>query len=255
MKLPKKEAERLLALAVKATDEVERFLRANPESTKVMSQQGRDIKILGDHAAEKILVRVLKDESPFVILSEESGIISNSSHEYRWIIDPIDGSYNFNRGIPVCCTSVALWNADSPVLGVIRDLSRPEVFSGIVGVGAWVNGQKVTVSHIDEKSNGVICAGLPVSADLSSSYFTRLSERLREYKKVRFFGSAALSVAYVGSGRAEVYYEEGIALWDVAAGLAIVEAAGGKFQIRPKSKEYTLEVIASNGRMANELDP
>ena len=215
---------------------------------KVEQDLDRDVKIAADKKLESSIIEHLIKETRFPILSEETGAVKKSSNnsKYHWIIDPLDGSLNFSRGIPISCVSIALWEGMEPLLGVVYDFNRNETFSGIVGEGAWLNKKPITVSNITEKSKAVLCTGFPVSTDFSRESIFEFSEKIREFKKVRLLGSAALSLAYVACGRADIYFENDIKIWDVAAGLALVKAAGGAVKYSPTSKKNVLGVKASN---------
>jgi myo-inositol-1(or 4)-monophosphatase len=219
----------------------------------VESSVNRDVKLKADRDAEDVIVSILRESSPHAVLSEESGWIEGSQTDgLRWIVDPLDGSFNFLRGIPVCCVSIALWRDDEPLLGVIHDIHSGEAFSGIVGRGAWLGSASIHVSSIDKPSNAVMCTGYPVSTDFSRSALLQYVEQVRGYKKIRLLGSAALSLAYLAAGRVDAYYERGIKIWDVAAGLAIVKAAGGAIAhtaVDPAAHIFIVE--ASNGLLTH----
>jgi myo-inositol-1(or 4)-monophosphatase len=192
----------------------------------------RDVKINGDLLSEVIIVESLQLHSPFPILSEEAGIIGEPSKEqYLWIVDPLDGSLNYSQGIPLCCISIGLWKANSPVLGVIHDFYRNELFSGIIGEGAWLNETSIKISETTKKKEAILCTGFPINTDFSEEGIIKFVKKIQAYKKIRLIGSAALSLAYVSCGRVDAYIEENIMLWDVGAGCAIVKAAGGEIQI------------------------
>jgi len=236
-----------LRLAIRAAREAGTLLLTS--GTGKVTHIDRDIKLEADRRAEKIILDILTKDSTFAILAEESGFRAGTqlTDSLRWIIDPLDGSSNFQRQIPLCCVSVALWRGLEPVLGVIYDFNRDELFSGIVGEGAELNQSKIQVSGTTETSQATLCTGFPVSTDFSPVALSKSIDLVRQYKKVRLFGSAALSLAYVAVGRVDAYREQDIRLWDVAAGLALVQAAGGKFEMQRSSVENAFHVAASNG--------
>jgi myo-inositol-1(or 4)-monophosphatase len=233
--------------------------RAAREAGNLLSTSGsgkvthvdRDIKLEADGRAERVILDMLGMESAFAILAEETGFRSgvDASDPLCWIVDPLDGSSNFERHIPLCCVSVALWRGLEPVLGVIYDFNRDELFSAIVGQGAELNGEKIQVSVTAEASRATLCTGYPVSTDFSPAALNEAISEVRRYKKIRMLGSAALSLAYVAAGRADVYREKDIRWWDVAAGLALVRAAGGSFQMHASQVEHAFHVHASNGHL------
>src|SRR6266851_4415081 len=224
-------------LAEHAARSAGRSLRARSDLT-VLSSKGKDIKLAADRQSEQMIVDVLRSNSTFSILSEETGEIGESPalHQPRWLVDPIDGSYNYKRGIPACCVSIALWTSQAPLLGVIYDFTREELFSAIVGEGAWLNRDRLQITVARRRREAVLFTGFPVGSKRTASDLGRLAREMSAYKKVRMIGSAALSLAYVACGRGDVYHEDGIMLWDVAAGLALLRAAGGRFVLKPYSR-------------------
>ena len=201
-------------------------------SRQIHQSHSRDVKINGDFLSESIIVDSLQQHSSFPILSEEAGIIGEiDSEQYLWIVDPLDGSLNYSQGIPLCCISIALWKGEEPVLGVIFDFFREELFSGLIGEGAWLNESTIKISETTKRKEAILCTGFPVRTDFSEERITQFVNQVRAYKKVRLLGTAALSLAYVACGRVDAYMEENIMLWDVGAGCAIVKAAGGEIQI------------------------
>jgi myo-inositol-1(or 4)-monophosphatase len=221
-----------------------------PDSDKnITANLGRDVKLEGDIRLNQLIVRRLQENTPYAVLSEEEGFSKGKldNKEYLWIVDPLDGSLNFSRGIPLFCISIALWREMEPLLGVIYDFNRDEMFTGLVAEGAWLNGMPIKVSDVVEESEAVLCTGFPVSTDFSEPALLNFVKDIQSYRKVRLLGSAALSLAYVASGRADAYYENDIAIWDVAAGIAIVKAAGGVVHFRPSEINNRLIVRAANG--------
>jgi len=239
----------LLDLAANvATNAVEELLGEAEEYREIEKDLERDVKILGDRKLERLIVERLLEESVYPVLSEEAGFTNESEDRegYWWIVDPLDGSLNFSRGIPISCISIGFWKGFEPVLGVVYDFNRKEIFSGVVGEGAWVNGSPIRVSEVAEKRNAVLCTGFPVGTDFSEKALLSFVRRVKEFKKVRLLGSAAISLAYVACGKADVYMENDIKIWDVAAGLALVKAAGGVVQYSRTDLENGLKVKASN---------
>jgi myo-inositol-1(or 4)-monophosphatase len=215
---------------------------------EIITDLRRDIKIKADVRLNKIIIDRLKKESPYPVLSEEGGFSENKSgdNEFHWIVDPLDGSLNFSRTIPLCCISIALWKEMDPLVGVVYDFNRDEMFVGLVGTGAWLNDKPMKVGKVAEKKNAILCTGFPVNTDFSENALLSFVKKIQSYKKVRLFGSAALSLAYVASGRADFYWENDISMWDVAAGVAIVKAAGGIVQFSATQTEKQFVVKAGN---------
>lgn len=249
-----KEREKLLLLASQtAAGAVRQVIRSTKGLRRVKADIARDVKIRADYEIEEFIIGSLSRKTDFAILSEERGLIDGKDgHDgYRWIIDPLDGSLNFSRGIPLYCISIGLWKGMEPVLGVVLDVTRNEAFSGIVGKGTRLNGLPVKVSRTSDRSKAVLCTGFPVSTDFSQASLLGFVEDVRNFKKIRLLGSAALSLAYVACGRADFYEENNIKIWDVAAGLALVRAAGGIIDITPTDIRDAFEVKASNKHLLN----
>jgi myo-inositol-1(or 4)-monophosphatase len=206
-----------------------------------------DLKLQADREAETLILDMLRRESMLPILSEEAGSISGSESSLRWIVDPLDGTINFSRGIPASCVSIGLWDGGSPLLGIIHDFNRDETFRGLVGKGAWLNGSPVQVSDIEQKQKAILFTGFPARADLSDAALKVFMANVRDYRKVRWIGSAALSLAYVACGRGDVYAEKGIMIWDIAGALPVLAAAGGQYRMEPHGVAY--DILATNGRL------
>ena len=236
-----------LEIAKKAALMAGDFLLQSQETTKdIRIESTRDIKINADIQSEEIIISHLKSQSDFSIISEEAGFLKGGDSESSWIIDPLDGSLNYLRGVPICCVSIGLWQGDIPVLGVVYDFNRQELFSGISNKKAWVNDQILKVSNTTQKEKAILCTGFPINTDFSSEGLLNFVNNIRSYKKVRLLGSAALSIAYVASGRTDVYEEKDIMIWDVAGAIPILLGAGGKIKKDKTSKSNSFHVIASN---------
>ncbi len=215
----------------------------------------RDVKILADNELDRFIVEQLSQISEFPVLSEESGLsqASNSKENYRWIVDPLDGSMNFSREIPICCISIAFWQDMNPLIGVVYDFNRDELFTGIVGEGAWLNDSPICVSSTENTSNAILATGFPVSSNFSQKNLYKFVNNIKTYKKIRLLGSAALSLAYVSSGRVDIYQENDIKIWDVAAGIAIVRAAGGETQLIQSKVKEIVTVRATNSNLTLKI--
>jgi len=235
--------ENNLNLAVKASLEAGKYLK-NLRDKKIISNIGRDIKLVADKISEEIILAYLK-KTRYSILSEENGFIKKGGR-IQWIVDPLDGSFNFYRGIPNCAVSVALWRDMEPLIGIIYDFNRNNLYKGIIGQSASLNNKKIQVSNVLDKNQAVICTGFPSHLEYLTENLSDFYGKIKTFKKTRLLGSATLSLAYVASGKADAYHEKGIRTWDVAAGLALVKAAGGSFQIERLNKN-TFDVFASNG--------
>ena len=216
----------------------------------VLSDRGRDIKMQADRDAEKSILTHLS-ASGFPVLAEESGAHGDVlGSKPVWVVDPLDGTMNFSREIPFYGVSIALLVAGEPVLGVIHDVTRGETFSGIVGEGCWLNGAPVRVSALTNPAEAILATGLPTFRSHEAASLTNFVHDLRRFKKVRMLGSAALMLAYVAAGRIDAYGEDDIMLWDVAAGLALVRAAGGFVSDHPSERLEWGRYVRCSGQSA-----
>ena len=203
----------------------------------------KDIKLFADKNSEKIIVDLLKSRYDMPVLTEESGELGTIGEGLYWIVDPIDGTYNYLKGLDLCCVSIALWEGDKPVLGVIYEFKNNKLYSGIVGEGAWCNDEPMSTSQTNALGKASLATGFPIYRDYSDQALTRFTDSVKCFKKIRMFGTAATSIAYVASGKVDVYIEEDIMLWDVAAGVALVLAAGGTVQLEQGSEKWTRKTM------------
>ena len=236
-------------LASKAAKKAGKLITSSKDTlNKINSSIGRDIKLEADTEAE-ILINEILSKSDINILGEEFGLKDdNPSDNYMWVIDPLDGTANYNRGIPISCVSIALVKNYDPILGVIYDFNNNDVYRGGIYEKSTRNDEAISVSCINEINSGTLMTGLPVNTDYSSRGMKILVEDFRNWKKIRMIGSAAMAAAYVASGRADFYKESGTNLWDIAAGVAIVRAAGGDAIIQNLNEDFTLDIQISSGK-------
>ena len=229
-------------LAVNAAIEAGNFLNKNKlEEKEIHEEKGRDIKLIFDQDTEK-LIRSNLQVTDIPILGEEyGGDIADGKY---WVIDPIDGTANYFRGLDECCVSIALMENDEALIGVIYNFNNDQMYTAVKNHGAFLNNTKISVSDIASRDKASITTGFPASETIESSM--DFLKDLKGWKKVRMFGSAALSCAYVASGKCDYYAEKGVFLWDFAAGICLVKEAGGKIAYSLIDNDR-YEVIASNG--------
>lgn len=222
----------------------ERLLKAKSQWIEVDSQIGRDIKLRADTEAEAVILSMLREQSPYPILSEEAGSVGGpeATRPY-WVVDPLDGTFNYLRDIPLCCVSIALCLDRDPLLGCIYDFNRDELFTGGKSTPLLCNG--VPVPSPAEAL--ILATGLPRKGDFSADRLARFGPHVAQWKQVRMIGSAALSLAWVAAGRFDAYEEAGILWWDVAAGVALVRAGGGRADVEGDVMGGILDVKAYRG--------
>lgn len=199
-----------------------KLLRNSPAS-----QIGRDIKLQEDAASEAMIREFLgRQPDPLPVLGEEAGWAGPAAEgdELHWVIDPLDGSFNYFRGLPLYAVSIALCAGRRTVLGAIYDPERDELFTGGAGLGLSLNGTMVAQPAAARQ---MLATGFPSKADVNVT-LSRLGTLTAGWTKMRMLGSAALSLAWVAAGRLDGYTESGIMWWDVAAGLALAEGAGAR---------------------------
>jgi myo-inositol-1(or 4)-monophosphatase len=213
---------------------------------QVQNNYGRDIKTLADIDAEGEILKILR-VSGYPIIAEESENFEIPKDTAYWIVDPLDGTLNFTRKFKFAAVSIALWQNNEPILGVVQNIFDGDLWVGVVGVGATLNGNTISVSTLDKKYEAVLVTGFPSNRNFGKKSLDEFVLSIQEYKKIRMLGSAALMLAYVAGGQFEVYIEEDIYIWDVAAGLAIIRAAGGDFNMSSGTTLFQKNVKAHNG--------
>ena len=227
-----------------------KLLEANKQDlNQLIYSSDTDIKLKADVEAENLIKSILSDRSYFPILAEESGKSENNLEETFWVVDPLDGTANYTRDIPLCCVSIALMHNMEPVIGVVYDFNNNNLYEGSFDGEAKLNGCIIKVSDVNEPKEGILVTGLPNNTDYSDSALLKMVKDFQEWRKVRMIGSAAIASCYIASAKADVYKEFGTYLWDVAAGAAIVNAAGGKAEITNLRDNYQVDVHFSNSKI------
>ena len=226
------------------------LLKNQGKELKVLLNQGRDIKLQLDTDTEHLIKKSLSSQSAFSILGEETGF-SDDVGEFYWVVDPLDGTSNFLRDIPISCVSIALMQNKTPILGVIYDFNHDDLYYGHLESKAFVNQIEITVSNYAEKSESTLVTGIPAKTNYSDSEFKQMINDFQQWKKVRMIGSAAMASIYVAAGKADTYKENGIFLWDIAAGAAIVNAAGGVASITNIQADHRVDALFTNQHLAS----
>ena len=225
------------------------LLENQGEDLDILVNEGRDIKLQLDTDTENIIKQHLALFSKFSMLGEETGL-SDDLGEFYWVVDPLDGTSNFLRNIPISCVSIALMQNLTPILGVIYDFNHDDPYFGHQQSKAFVNQKEITVSDYSKKSQSTLVTGIPAKTNYSDDEFKNMIDDFQHWKKVRMIGSAAMASIYVAAGKAETYKENGIFLWDIAAGAAIVNAAGGIASITNIQTDYRVDAKFTNQHLA-----
>jgi len=211
-----------------------------------------DLVTEADLASEKLIIERIKSHYPrHAILAEESGASEfvAGTGEWKWIIDPLDGTTNYAHGYPCFCVSIGLERAGTLEIAAIYDPMRDEMFAAERGQGATLNGRRMRVSDVDDLNRAMLCTGFPYNVRERPNFARDFANFTMEAQAVRRDGSAAIDLAYIACGRFDGFWEDGLNAWDVAAGVLLIEEAGGMvtdFQ-GGKLDIYTPKVLASNG--------
>lgn len=219
------------------------------ERLRINSETRHDIKLEMDVRTQELITRLLLGKFPQHALYGEEGIVGDQSSEFQWIVDPLDGTVNYFYSIPHFCVSIALRRGDKIVVGVIYDPMRRELWTTRQGEQTTLNGYPITVSKRATVAEAVVSVGLSKTSTTIEAGLPVLSDLVHRARKCRLLGSAALDMAYVACGRFDAYVEQGISLWDIAAGWILVENAGGKVELTPRrDMPNKFSIIASSGR-------
>lgn len=223
---------RLAEFAAREAGEI--LLSARLEISRVNSAQGKDIKTAADEESEKLIRRILSERSPYPVIGEEQGGKASllEGDECFWVVDPLDGTYNYMRQFPLTAVVIALFRGMTPLLGVVLDFERNECFVGIPGQGLTLNGDPFKPEWADNMGQAALATGFPSGRDYSTESLMSFVSQVQSFKKIRMMGTAALAISYVAAGRVDVYHEEASYLWDFGAGWALVLAAGGVVHVR-----------------------
>ena len=227
---------------------------------EITNKSELDLVTESDLASERLIIDRIKSHYPrHAILAEESGASEPADREkhsdWRWIIDPLDGTTNYAHGYPCFCVSIGLENKGRRELGVVYDPMRDEMFTAERGQGAALNGRRIHVSPTPSLASALVCTGFPYDVRERSEFARHFANFIMAAQGVRRDGAAALDLAYVAAGRFDGFWEEGLKPWDVAAGALIIEEAGGR--VSNYSGEpidiYSPPIMASNGLVHEEM--
>jgi len=244
-----------LNAAVRAAREAGELLRKNfSKPLMVNVEEAHDIKLELDVRSQELITTLLLNEFPDHSILGEEGSSENSATEFEWVIDPIDGTVNYFYSIPHFCISIALKNRGEIIVGVIYDPMRDELWTAQRGEQACLNGRPIQVSNHTELAQAIVSIGMSKTLEEAEIALAIFKDLLHKARKCRMMGSAALDLAYVASGRYDAYIERSVNWWDIAAGVLLVECAGGKMAIEPSRViEGKLSVIGWNGKIERDL--
>lgn len=255
-------SQELLKISEKAKiiiSEVANFIKTqegNVSKSDIEEKGLNDLVSYVDKTAEEMLVAGLGELLPQATFVTEEETIENEKSTYYWVIDPLDGTTNFLHGIPHFAVSVALVYQEKPILGVIHDVMRDECYWAYKGGGAFLNDESISVSNSKKIIDSVLGMGFPYS---EYKHMDDVAEALKYFlyntRGLRRIGAAALDLAYVAAGRLDAFYEVNLKAWDVAAGICIVQEAGGVVQDFSAGEDYLYgkQIIASNPNIIEAL--
>ena len=221
-------------------------------SARITNKGDIDLVTEADIAAEELIIDRIRSHYPrHAILAEESGetiSISNDS-SWKWIIDPLDGTTNYAHGYPCFSVSIGVEHDGVLELGVVYDPMRKEMFAAERGQGTTLNDRRVRVSDVEELRSAMLCTGFPYNVRERPDFAREFARFTMIAQAVRRDGSAAIDLAYVACGRFDGFWEDGLNPWDMAAGVLLIEEAGGtvtNFRNEPLNI-YTKKILATNG--------
>lgn len=209
-----------------------------------------------DKTAEQKLVQNLEKLIPDAGFITEEKTINRTGKTYSWIIDPLDGTTNFIHGIPTYGISVALYENGLPVIGVVYELNRGEMFYSYKGGPALMNKKEIRVSTNPDLKSSLVATGFPYyQFDKQPQYLQLLTEMMQKSHGVRRIGAAAIDLVYTACGRFDAFFEYNLQQWDFAAGCFIVQQAGGEVYDFAGGNDYFTkrEILATNGKLTAEM--
>jgi myo-inositol-1(or 4)-monophosphatase len=243
--------------AIEAARKSAKILRSRfGNISRIREKENAEIVTEADTQSEEVIVSTIQADFPdHAILGEECGLIPGPS-DYKWIIDPLDGTVNFAHQIPIFSISIALAVRGTIVLGIILDPINDELYSAVSGQGAQLNGEPIQVSATRTIAKSLLVTGFPYNVrEIFEPVMVRYGSCLKASQAVRRLGSAALDLCYVACGRFEGFWEQNLKPWDSAAGALMVVEAGGRvttFLDQPYTVEHA-EILATNGRIHKEM--
>ncbi|MEO1134377.1 MAG: inositol monophosphatase family protein [Cyanobacteria bacterium J06639_1] len=223
----------------------------------VQEKRPGDLVTEADRASEDLVLSIIERHFPEdAILAEESGALGNGSSAYRWAIDPLDGTTNFAHGYPMSSVSIGLLRDGVPVLGVVYDCFRGELFRAAEGMGATRDRLPMQVSQADSLARSLLVTGFAYDRrETDDNNYAEFCHLTHLTQGGRRGGSAAIDLAYVAAGRLDGYWERGLSLWDITAGIVLVREAGGVVTAYDGSplQLQTGRLLATNGRIHAEM--
>jgi myo-inositol-1(or 4)-monophosphatase len=245
-----------MKLASEAAREAGKVLREGLGKRKRIEYKG-EINLVTeiDRRAERTITKLIRARYPEHAILAEEGEGKKGRTDYKWIVDPLDGTTNYAHSYPCFCSSIALEQEGKVILGVVYDPLRDELFSAEKAKGAYLNGKRISVSSTGRLIRSLLATGFTYDIKRDQRNLKHFRNFILSSQAIRRDGSAALDLCYLGAGRFDGFWEMKLSAWDVAAGALIVGEAGGKVtDFRGgKFSIYSREILASNGRIHQEM--
>ena len=247
-----KKINKLISLAIKTVQ----------QSLKVLETQNKDnqsiyfLKILkrevkadvDNYLHQQINLSLKKTNIPVISEEGNSEKYSEILKEF-WLIDPLDGTFNYLRDINSCSVSIAYVKDNQIIFGVIAEYPSKKIYWGGKSIGSFVNSKRINVSSINSFKSAVLSTGFPSRYKFSQNNLILFFKLVKKFSKVRMLGAASISLVKIAEGKIDVYVEKNIMFWDVAAGLAIIEGAGGTYISRRKKNNLICDIMATNSKL------
>lgn len=236
-----------LAVAEDVSQQAGEYLHQGlARSRQINFQDDSDVKLQADLDSEHLIRKILGERTGLPVIGEEEGGDSTllTGNNYFWMVDPLDGTYNYLRNQPQTCVSIGLMQGSQFVGGVVYDFNRNELYSGSLQKHLSINNEIINPKWADSLGQACLMTGFPARMDCSPELLKLFVAQVHSFKKVRMIGSAAIALATVAAGRADAYYEDAICLWDIAAGAALVTSAGGYIKLKPTNNPFVVSFWA-----------
>ena len=248
--------DRILSVATTAANDAATFIRTQAGKVEAWEKAPSNLVTEIDEAAQGRIIQILTGALPEYGVMAEEGDASAERPDTGWIVDPIDGTTNFTRGLYPYAVSIAFQREGLVQVGVVHEVSRNDVYIAVRGQGAFWNGTRMQVSQRPRLSDSIVTTGFPVKEPEQVGRYVEVLHRfIVECQGVRRFGAASVDLAHVACGLTDGFFESGINPWDVAAGLLLVEEAGGRVTDLRGTRDalYAGEIAASNGWIHEEM--
>ena len=220
----------MLSIAEKAAEKALKVSSSFLNDPGILKSDFKDIKTIADQKMNECILKELGSTN-IRVLSEEKEFPTNEIPPQCWIVDPLDGTYNFSRKYPCAGISISLFENGAPVLGVVKDIFNNLTYTSLAKKGAYKNKEKMSVSNTSVINDAILATGFPSGASYDTNDLLDFVRNIQEFKKIRAIGSASMMLSHVADGIFDVYYEKDIYLWDVAAGLSLVKEARGEVYV------------------------